>query len=219
MISRYIKSTEDSLTWTVFGALLHLPIETFWAILRDACFDSCLPAYCGEPEEIVFWPSWNPEHTDNVRRVEPDLFLRFKEFDLIIEAKRWDHNMQNRYQWEQEIQAYANVYGEDQKTVFLLAVGGLNKNTPETLPVSNPHNGNCVVCKSQWNRLLQSVMRQKAALEKIPFLDSFYQSQLRILQDLVALFAHYGFSTGRWYDDFPFDSYRIPRITYNLKFQ
>lgn len=219
MISRCLKYSEDSLTSTVFSQLLHLPIESFWSVLRNACFDAALPLICGEPEEVIFWPSWESENTNNVRRVEPDLFIRFAQFDFIIEAKRWDHGMQKRDQWVQEIQAYVNEYGAEQKTVFFLALGGLHNYKTEMLHVPSPHGGKCLVLKAQWERLLQSAMRQRAAFEKIPFPDSSCESKLRILSDAIDLFAHHGFSTGRWYEDLPFYLHRISPITHKLSFQ
>ena len=63
--------------------------------------------------------------TSNVNRVVPDLFIRFSEFDLIVEAKRWDSFQQNSNQWQNQITADANEYGNDQVPVCLIALGGI----------------------------------------------------------------------------------------------
>lgn len=219
MISRYLNSTEDSLTATVLSQLLHLPIETFWAVLRDACIDPVLPVTCGEPDEVAFWPNWSAENTDNSYRVEPDIFMRFAEFDLIIEAKRWDSGGQNSYQWKNEIQAYANDYGEEEKPVYLLALGGLHGFETESCEVPEPHGGHCPVVKSMWIRLLQAVIRQRDALQHLPFPDSTGKAHLRILENVIDAFAHHNFYTGKWYADMPFYQHRLSRQTHMLSFQ
>jgi hypothetical protein len=95
MLGRFIRACEDSLTAAVFTHLLHLPAEVFWRILRRACCTDTLPESAGEPLSVDYWPSWDPKGTGNTNRVVPDFFIRFRGFDLIIEAKRWDSDMQN----------------------------------------------------------------------------------------------------------------------------
>src|SRR5438552_1575411 len=111
MLGKFVVHCEDSLMAAVFSHLLHLPFTIFWHILRDACYGTGLPAVVGEPKIIALWPKWDPQGTRNSSYVEPDLFLRFEDFDLIIEAKRWDQGMQSRNQWEDQLTAYANEYG------------------------------------------------------------------------------------------------------------
>src|SRR5881227_2646233 len=96
MLGKYIKHCEDSLTCSVLPHLLHLPFELFWQILHNACFTGALPAQVGEPvSDIEFWPKWDPEGTPNNTYVEPDVFIRFPRFDLIIEAKYGDEGSQS----------------------------------------------------------------------------------------------------------------------------
>ncbi|MFA6290075.1 MAG: hypothetical protein WC661_22035 [Opitutaceae bacterium] len=99
LMGKHINHCEDSLTAAVFTHLLHLPVELFWRILRDACYTCRLPENSGEVLDAAFWPAWDAAGTNNSARVIPDLFLRFTEFDLIIEAKRWDDSMQDKHQW------------------------------------------------------------------------------------------------------------------------
>lgn len=67
---------------------------------------------------------WNPENTQNLNYVEPDVFIRFSEFDVTIEAKLYEEGLQNSTQWEKEIIAYRNEYGHCKKLYFI-ALGGL----------------------------------------------------------------------------------------------
>lgn len=85
-----VQLCEDTLTAGVFDTLLLLPHEVFWKILTNAPKESFLPKSCEPIEKYEFWPKWNSSETGNACFVEPDLFLRFKSFDVIIEAKRWD---------------------------------------------------------------------------------------------------------------------------------
>ena len=126
MIAKFIDNArEDSLTASVFSHLLHLPSEVFWRILRQACYSKNLPDFPGEPE-LAPWPRWNPAGTENPGCVIPDLFIRFDAFDLIIEAKIKDDGTQDRSQWERELTAYMNEYGKEEKTIRMLAIGGIH---------------------------------------------------------------------------------------------
>ncbi|MFI5140284.1 MAG: hypothetical protein ACHQIM_20865, partial [Sphingobacteriales bacterium] len=103
------KSSEDSLTSTIFGLLFYLPSELCWKIIRESCYEFLIPF----PSKVTvkeYWPSWNSVNTNNTNYIEPDLFIRTPEFDLIIEAKRYDYGQQYRAQWEGEIRAYFNEY-------------------------------------------------------------------------------------------------------------
>jgi hypothetical protein len=219
MIRRFLKSNEDSLTSTVFSQLLHLPFECVWGILKEASFGSELPQSPGEPEKIEFWPNWNPEGTDNSFRVEPDLFFRFREFDLIIEAKRWDQGQQSRYQWEKELQAYTNEYVHDEKPVFMIALGGLHGFLTEQVRLSDLGRPACSVVMMQWHRVLQAVIRLRKGLEKVPFPSSAIRAQIRTLEHVVDTFSHHGFSTGSWYEDLPFYRHRLNHQCFCPRFQ
>src|SRR5579871_5883899 len=94
MLGKHINHCEDSLTAAVFTHLLHLPVELFWQVLRNACCTDQLPKHIGEPSIVAPWPNWKATGTKNSIRVVPDLFMRFPTLDLIIEAKRADDGMQ-----------------------------------------------------------------------------------------------------------------------------
>ena len=98
---------EDSLTATVFDGLKYLPSQMFWRILRHSLYHNHLPEYslCGEMVSISFWEKWSAEgeNIDNVNFVEPDIFIRFKYIDVIIEAKRYNEKQQKIHQMNKEI--------------------------------------------------------------------------------------------------------------------
>jgi hypothetical protein len=81
---------EDLLTATVFERLFYLSQSTW-----EALFD-CLLTHAGVDRQAAdlgalkdyeFWPTWS---AIGGGRKEPDVYVQFKEADLIVEAKRWD---------------------------------------------------------------------------------------------------------------------------------
>lgn len=202
MLAQFIQPKEDTLTAAVFGHLLHLPIETFWKVLRCACYDDQLPLQCGEPVLIAPWPKWSARGTNNSCYVEPDLFIRFTKFDLIIEAKRWDDGMQYREQWQNELQAYKNEYGEDKQPLYFIALGGIHAEESEMVDDQ-------IILKARWRKIIGAVKRQRQQLEEQVVTSSVMHSQIRVCNDLISHFSRHGYFTGRWFEDFPFYLHRL----------
>lgn len=217
MLGKFITHCEDSLTAAVFSNLLHLPTETFWGLLRRACYDNELPMDPGELVDVAAWPTWCAADTCNSSRVVPDLFLRFPAFDLIVEAKRWDHGMQYCQQWKNELIAYANEFGEAKRSVRMIAIGGVHshhsdqvvhqwtstsaKNTPNT---QDQHYFVCPVHMCRWSTLLLECRRMQARLAESQNPSSRTRADLRILENIIELFAWHGYAAVRWFHDFDF---------------
>lgn len=221
MLAKFIDTPrEDSLTAAVFSHLLHLPAELFWDILRQACYYKKLPAVAGEPQQVDPWPSWKAAGTANNSRVVPDLFIRFADFDLIIEAKRRDDWMQNPAQWRNQLIAYTNEYGEEKQTVHLLALGGLHQITDDRVvhrwqsaDSADSHVFECPVHMCRWSRLLAQCQRAMREREKLVDLDSRQRATLRILRDTIELFGAHGFATGMWFADLRETGSRLSSVT------
>ena len=82
----YNKNTnEDPKTSTIFEHLVLLPDNIFYSVIYKSIrtFKNEIPKEAGTLESFEFWPKWNPENTINSNYVEPDVFIRFKNFDLI----------------------------------------------------------------------------------------------------------------------------------------
>jgi len=206
MLGKFINHCEDSLTAAVFSNLLHLPEDEFWSVVRNACYSPELPVDAGELVEVEYWPKWAAADSGNANYVEPDLFLRFEQFDLIVEAKRWDDGMQSRDQWERELKAYAWEYGQEERKVRIIALGGLFTEEDDCVSVN---------WKAEGERLKRALERESKPGDR-------NLSDRRILADIISLFAFHGFATGRWYNDIPFSSHvfqtpdRNPAILRNL---
>ena len=214
MLAPFIdRPREDSLTASVISHLLHLPFEVCWRILRNACYQSeMLPQNPGEPE-VHAWPHWSPTGTRNSRFVEPDVFLRFPDFDLIVEAKFEDWGQQNPEQWARELEAYGNEYGEERRFVKMLAIGGIHQTHDALIkhrwiPPCNggdkeeaPHDFDCPVHMCQWSRVLHQCRQLEREITKAAYPTSQSLAHRRILADLIRMFAHHGYQTGIWYSE------------------
>lgn len=71
---------------------------------------------------IDFWPSYELTERKDRKLVEPDLLLRFKDCDLLIEVKPPQGGNQNYEQWQLEIEGY---YAQEDKIqpLYFLAIG------------------------------------------------------------------------------------------------
>jgi hypothetical protein len=210
--------TEDSLTSSVFGHLFYLPLELAWEIIREAVFDHDLPRHCGDLESYEFWPKWDGKGTANSNSVEPDVFLRFSEFDMIIEAKRWEVGMQSSTQWKNQIIAYRNEYQDDSKSLFYVAIGGIHGEGRQSLEINGVP---CTIAMCQWSRVLRATKQVQRQLERSSYRTSASDAHLRTLRDIASLFGLHGFATGDWLENINVSRFKLsvsPR-TDLLRFQ
>lgn len=221
MLGKYIAHCEDSLTASVVPHLLHLPTELFWQILRNACYDrDQFPECPGELLQVDYWPKWDPTDTTNNTYVEPDVFMRFREFDLIIEAKNGDDGGQIPGQWKKELIAYTNEYRDQRIPVKMLALGGIPSTATDgvthTWHPSEPGEKREIVCPvvmCRWRGLLDQCKRMNRELKRLENRDSQSFAASRILDDVIGLFGSHGYSTGRWFADFNFGRYHFSPST------
>ena len=172
-IRNQIWNLEDVKTSSIIGNLLHLPTSIFWQILLNASDENdaegnMLPALSAGEDilDFEFWPYWTLED-----KVEPDVFIRFTNFDLIIELKVHDYNPQKYRQWNREFAAYYKRYPNENKPVYLIAISG---KTNETM-------NNVFQCS--WQSLLEAVLDAKETTEgKDGFID-------RIFDDILMAFS------------------------------
>lgn len=187
---------EDSLTSTVFDLLKYLPTEVFYSILRESLYHKKLPIICGEIEKIHFWEKWNSKNTTNSLYIEPDVFIRFSNFDIIIEAKRYNNNQQSEKQMKDEILAYFNEYKNDNKDIYFIQLGGLNDTSD--IPNINIEGYEVIICKTDWTKILDRVVFEKEKIQNINY--GVTNSLKRILNDLIIGFEIHGFFKKIWLD-------------------
>jgi hypothetical protein len=147
---------------------------------------------------LNFGPRWGYESDGEHKSVEPDIFIRFDKFDMVIEAKRSDViEQQSRAQWEKEIKGYLNEYGEENRKLHFIALSGLKNLWQHQEPVLI---GDCCfdVNVIGWKKLLNSV---NAELDKLKRLDNeLYNHTTLILSDIINAFEIHGFYTGKMLD-------------------
>lgn len=197
--SKYHKKNtyEDPKTSSVFETMLMLPDELFWSLLRSACFDNDnLPIVAGQIVDYEFWPHWDPTGTTNSTLVEPDLFIRFQSFDLIIEAKYSDRKGQYSEQWENEVISYRNEYGNG-KPIYFMAVGGNAEKAYESVPLAK----NVVVNKCTWLSLLIQVTKLRNEYYALPMLCNSQSALMRLLDLIELAFNIHDVYNIHWFDE------------------
>ena len=198
-IRDYFKTKEDTLTSSVFGNMLFLPTKYFLEILSKASYDRFSYSYFGDLQNYDFWPHWNSKNTSNEKYVEPDLFLRFENVDMIIEAKRYDDFQQNKEQWKKEVTSYYNEYKDDKKELIFLAVGGININNSEKILVNDKE---IKVIKVRWKKILYELIKIQKDIEMIKPYSENINSIQRIINVIIQGFELHGFLTIKWFKDF-----------------
>lgn len=192
------ETNEDPKTSAVFENLILLPDAMFWYVLRQSCFDSeSMPSDCGSLQEYKFWPRWNPTGTMNTNYVEPDVFFKFVEFDVIIEAKYGDFGGQKEGQWRDEIKAYHNEYGNNKELVFI-AVGGFQTKHRVELMVDGLKVN---VYKCSWQSLLDSIEALRKSLCNTS--STIESAQVRLLDNLLLYYETQKMNAVKW---------RLPKI-------
>ena len=77
--------------------------------------------FCG----IDYWPKYGLPDNDKRSFVEPDLLIRFKTFDLLVEVKPPAGGDQYIDQWRIEIEGYF-AQEQDNKAIYFLAIGRID---------------------------------------------------------------------------------------------
>lgn len=155
-------------------------------------------------------------------RVEPDVFIRFSDFDIIIEAKRYNENQQHRQQLENQTIAYYNEYADEGRDLYYIKLGGLwNKEQEDDFiyelenKISYSDDGQEFIStrkikipigKTTWTIMLDSVISERRIFSQNGV--SFINSYVRILDDMVTGFEMHGFYRKQLIKEL-----RSPRIT------
>lgn len=199
---------EDSLTSSIFDLLKYLPIEQFWKILKNSVFTDKLPFSPGDIKDIIFWDKWNPNGTNNINFIEPDLFIRFNEFDMILEAKRKNEKQQKSSQNVDQIISYYNSFEEENKILYYIQVAGLF----DKIDIDHEK---AIILKTDWSRLQDAVIAEYEMIQSINMMN--INSSKRILKDIMQLFELHQFYKKKWLKDFTIDNpIDIKKYTNNM---
>jgi hypothetical protein len=155
-----------------------------------------MPTNVGMLLSYKFWPHWDSEGTNNSSYVEPDLFIEFEEFNVIIEAKYGTYRGQYKRQWQQEITAYHNEYG-DMKPYIFIAVGGNMSVMSETIKVKEKE---VEIYKCNWLSLLMNVNKYEKELSSISVPDMNRSATKRLLDNIILAFNIHQVYNIEWFD-------------------
>ena len=187
---------EDSLTSSVFDGLKYLPTDLFYSILKNSLYQDKLPRYSGELLDMIFWDKWDAKDTTNSNFVEPDLLLKFEDFDVIIEAKRFDEFQQSRNQMDNEIKSYYNVFDGD-KDLYFVQLGGLHSKEDESDYCFKEKK--IKVVKTDWTRLLHEIIKKRNVIHPASLPQT--HAYCRILDDIRKAFEMHNFYEMKWMKD------------------
>lgn len=173
-----------------FGALLKYLATLKSTILNETVLDD--KKECGELADYDFWPHWDPKETKNSHYVEPDVFLEFDNFSIIIETKLTDETKIREGQNKNELEAYYNEYSKSKKS-YLIALGGDTadiKKELEKFPELKEHLLTC-----SWWQLLWTIEAELNNLDK----KNNDNETFRLLTDCVKAIKSYGYNS--WSND------------------
>ncbi len=195
------KTSEDSLTSMVFGRLFYLPDNILWEIIWKACGEPPEIEPAGRIKDKEFWPRWKSNENDITKSIEPDLYISFEKFDLIIEAKRYDSKQQDPDQWQREVNAYWNEYpkkipkkSDGGSKLYLLALGC------EKPEATKKIEGLEKVLFCKWSQLLHQVVNKLEELDG----KNFEPRHLKdLLKDIQNSFELHGFFVTKWLNELP----------------
>jgi hypothetical protein len=212
----HFKKNEDALTSSVFERLMYLPQELISAIFTAALYQDIPNLDLTKIESIEFWPRWSAAETTNASYVEPDIFIRTQNQDIIIEAKRYEKRQQLKSQWKKEITAYNNENNEQNRPLIFIALGGLHQLTASNVTVGE---NDIIIYKCSWKRLLQEVLKAKKNLENSVDVLHVNWAINNVLEDLILVFRLFGFSTAPWFDEFIKPIHLDPKNINKLNFE
>lgn len=187
-------TNEDPKTSLVFSNLMLFPDNVFWHILKESAANkNILPEDAGLlNDNFCFWPKWDAKScydTGNSVYVEPDVFFRFENIDVIVEAKYSDNTGQYREEWEREFKAYLNKYEDDKKDVVILAVGG--NPTFALEPELKVGRRKCPIVKYSWSNMLNAVLEfENQKLQT--FSDGIHSAMKRLVRNIEIEFNNNG---------------------------
>ncbi|RAJ17826.1 hypothetical protein [Olleya aquimaris] len=224
MISYYtngsgsLSKCEDSCTAGVFDILKYLPADLFWQILKSSLLLDTLPSVAGNIQHIEFWPKWSVKDVDeisNTKYIEPDVFINFSDFDVIIEAKRYDEKQQNSKQHKDQLVAYFNEFKDNEpKEVYYILLGGLHiEDLREEITI---YDKTVKLSKIKWSGLLTTIASLKKTIERQDL--AHQKPMLLLLEDVINVLAIHGYHTKKWLSKMPKQTIKQTQII-NFKYK
>ncbi|MEA2095962.1 MAG: hypothetical protein U9P73_04620 [Candidatus Cloacimonadota bacterium] len=211
---------EDFLTASVVGRMTYLPGDILWRLVKGSSLHSHLYKYVGGLESIEFWPNWPvPDRMKNIgTHRQPDVFLKFEEIDMIVEAKRDDSLSQNHIQWSEQILSYLfkrNIEGEENRPIVFWVLGGMgtqlteefvNTELTKVMELVNDEypDENIKLAVSSWGKMLSCLLDLQHFLTeelrgKFPLISPYDRRHiLKIIDDIIEALRLHGIKEWRY---------------------
>lgn len=191
----HFKPSEDSLTSSVIGLLHYLPDALFWQLLRGSCgMRSALPQDVSEILSVNFWEKMAADGKHNSNYVEPDVWIECENYDIIVEAKKYDSWGQYEDQWTKEIVSFNKTFSENRKPLIFIALGGNASLQDYTIEVDGK---TYTIYTSSWYNLLHEVDKYQQNLQA-ETASKETKGYIRLLNDALAVFAKHGYLSINW---------------------
>ena len=142
---------EDLLTASFFTRFSYLSPVNQHRILKH-CFSG--QGDFTEFEEIDYWPKYDLPEQEGREFVEPDLLIKFKDFDLLVEVKPPQGGDQYIAQWQLEIEGYL-AQEIKTKPLKFLAIGRIDKVSDDEVSAlkSNVNDERFMLASVKWKQV------------------------------------------------------------------
>ena len=202
--SSLFKTHEDLMTAAVFSRFSYLssPVQAF--LLRKWLKVNGVEHDFQQFQDIEFWPKFDLVEGESSCFVEPDLVLRFKEFNLIIEVKPPAGGDQYFEQWRKEIASFLQSDNKNDLPLYFLAIGRVEKNNAKKWAkylLSDNDERLKMVSALKWQAVTDSIVKLRHPIsnstqdEKLDIVSS---QDIRILDDIIAALHLYGLKTANF---------------------
>lgn len=183
------QTREDLMTAAVFSRFTYLSSTTQNSLLQAWLHSN---ADFSQFESIEYWPRYGYiDDAAGLRDVEPDIVLRFNNFNILIEIKPPTGGDQYYQQWQREIAAFIHSDTQKNLPIYFLAIGRIEHKDAQLWGalLLNQHPDRLKsVHAIKWQPVVDSI-RNLLTLEMYSKQDS------RILIDILDAMQLYGLKT------------------------
>jgi len=202
--SSLFKTHEDLMTAAVFGRFAYLSPSVQALLLKQWLGINEAEHDFEQFEDIEFWPKFDLVEGDDSCFVEPDLVLRFKEFNLIIEVKPPAGGDQYFEQWRKEIASFLQSDNKNYLPLYFLAIGRIGqynaKGWARDLIAENDERLQ-MISALKWQPVTDSIVQLRHPISisiKSENVDVITSQDIRILDDIIAALHLYGLKTANF---------------------
>ncbi len=192
------KTREDLITAAIFGRFAYLSSAVQNHLLTNWYGRAAeqLPHGFTGFEAIEFWPRFQLNNEGHKREVEPDIVMRFKHVNLIIEVKPPAGGKQYLEQWRNQIEAFIQSDDKANLSLYYLAIGRIESDDIKRWgnQLKTTFAGQLsAVAGLEWQLVTNAIIDLQHADAQLP-----NEQDRRVLTDMVAALHLYGLKTSHF---------------------